>query len=582
MTSAINHLKNKFQDLSLDIVLPVYILNLVLQFGHFFPNLQEINIWDEATYVHNGVKLLTQGSLPRLIGSPLSSVFYALTTLPVQHSKDFFLLSDAIGRIILFSFIFFSAYFIACALKPYANPWVMLVLVFIVPVAATMFLFPSDILFAGFSGLAFWQMLAFYHHKQRKHLWWASVLMGLAALARAEGLILILVMLVVTMVIILPDRNWYKYILAVTLPFVVLVGGYVLGYGLATGDYNTGLAERTYNNFESGHEGIYSQTGVFIPTISARLESREAFGTPEMNDYSVFKAILRNPRVYWLRLRRMPFVLHYLAVKAYGNKFILIFIWLAIRGAVALIQQKHYPLLLMGVLWFLPWGAGVLNTFFREGYFMTPYFVIFAFSAIGLSAVIKNFDKKAERIGIIAAGSVVLIVAVLLKNTSMFYRSALFLFGLGIIYLIWRKQEGESNWRRQAWWILLAMGLIIRGSYISPELPSYGRTDMERSVYTLQEILPTESEVLAGAPANVWAARMTYYGINSYDIPEFSDAEAFLDWIQKQGIDAVYVDKYFPQVYLNFISSFADSALQEVYTTPERDIIIYLVSQGEP
>ncbi len=575
--SGLQQFKEWVKGLSLDVVIPVFVLNVVLQFSDFFPTLHEINIWDEATYIYKGYLFLTQGRLPSLIGSPLSSVFYALTMLPVQHSKDFFLLSDAIGRVLLFAFIFFSAYLIAHELKPYANPWVMLALVFIVPVAVTMYLFPSDILFAGFSGLAFWQMLVFYHCRRQKHLWRASLFMGLGALARAEGLILIGVMLIVTLVMSLPDRKWYRSMLAVLVPFVAFVGGYILVYGLATGDFNTGLSKRTYNNFESGHESIYSQENVFIPTISARLESREAFGTPEMNDYSVLKAILRNPRVYWQRVRRMPFVFFNKAVKAYGNKFILIYLWLSIRGMVALVRQKHTPLLLMGVLWFLPWGTGLLNTFFREGYFMMSYFVIFAFSAIGLSAMIRNFDKKAERISLAAGGGTVILAAVLLKNTSMLYRSVLFILGLGIVYLLWFRNRDGLDWRKHAWWVLLAIGLIIRGSYNSPEWPVYGNTDKERSVYFLQDTLPVGSKVLAGAPANIWAARMIYYGINSYDIPEFAGEQAFFDWIRAQGIDAVYVDTYFPQPYLAFLPGLIEERLQEVYATPERDIIIYLV-----
>jgi len=574
-------LKQKIQDFSLDIVVPVFFLTLILEMVHFFPNLQDINIWDEATYIYNGYLLLTTGHLPQLAGSPLSSVLYALTTLPVQHSRNFFVLSDAIGRILLFSFIFFSAYLVARELKPFANPWVMLGFVFIVPVASTMFLFPSDMLFAGFSGLAFWQMLAFYNHRKIKHLWWASALMGLGTLARAEGLILIGVMLIVALLIVFPDKKWYRYVMAVLIPFIVLVGGYILIYGAATGDFRTGLPERTYNNFESGQEGIYSQTGVFIPTISARLEAREAFGTPEENDNSVLKAISRNPRVYWQRLRRMGSVFLNMAIKAYGNKFILIYLWLSIRGIVALIRKNHFSLVLMGMLWFVPWGVGFLNTFIREGYFMMSYFVVFVFSSIGLTAIINNFGSKTERLGLVIGSLGVLLIGALLQNTSMLYRNGLFIFALGLFTILWLRGKLLSEWRVQAFWIIFAMALIMRGGYPSPELPSYGRTDVERSVYVLQDSLPVGSGVLAGAPANIWAARMTYYGINSYDIPEFINAEDFLDWMQVQGMDAVYVDQHFPQVYREYVNALIGDVLTEIYATPENDILIYQLAEGE-
>ncbi len=104
----------------------VYLLSLLLESAFFFPNLGEINIWDEANYIHSGYMLLTGGQLPQLVGSPLSSVFYALTMLPVQQSRNFFVLSDAIGRIALFTLIFVSVALIAAELKSFTNPWVMI------------------------------------------------------------------------------------------------------------------------------------------------------------------------------------------------------------------------------------------------------------------------------------------------------------------------------------------------------------------------------------------------------------------------------------------------------------------------
>ena len=572
-------IKEKFRSLSLDIVIPVFLLNLVLEANHFFPTLGEINIWDEATYIKVGYDLLTRGVWPTLVGSPLTSVMYALSLWPVAGLRDFFVLGDAAARIFLFGLIFFSTALIARELRPYASPWLMLGILFIVPVASTMFLFPSDVLFAGFSALAFWQMLAFYKDKSRRHLWWASAFMGLGMLARAEGLILIGVMLVVTLIMTLPQKGWYRNVLAVLLPFVVLVGGYVLVYGLLTGNFDTGLAERTFNNFESGHEVIYSQTGIFSPTVSARLESSEIFGTAEDNDYSVFRAISRNPQVYFRRLRLAIPVMVNFAVKAYGNKFILVFLWLGVRGFVELIRKKRLPLVVMSLGWFLPLGAGFLNTFFREGYFMMPFFVVFALVSVGLNAILKNFSKIPEKVGMVVGSLSVVAISLLAQNTSMLFRSLLFIFGLVFLVILKRHSTFNRNWLTNALWVLLALGLVIRGGYPSPELPAYGRTDLERSVYFLQDELTVDSRVLAGAPATVWAARMRYSGINSFDIPEFSDAQDFLGWMRTSNIRAVYVDRHFPETFRTLVDQLAGQGLHEGFATPERDIVIYFVSE---
>jgi hypothetical protein len=569
----------KFTDLSLDIIIPVYLLSLLLELAHFFPTLGSINVWDEASYVHSGYQLLTEGIWPVLAASPLASLLYAFTTLPVVNSPDFFVQSIAIARILLFTLIFFSTYLIARQLKPYANPWVMLALVFIVPVATTMFLFPSDILFAGFSGLAFWQMLAYYNHRKQVHLWWASALMGVGMLARAEGLLLIGVMAFVVLVISLRCKTWYRDVIAVLIPFIILVGGYVLIFGLVTGNFDPGLADRTFNNFESGHEVVYSYTGVFTPTIGARLESRQYFGTPEENNFSVFRAIRRNPEMYLTRLRKtVPGFIDF-AVKAYGNKFLLIFIWLALRGMIELIKGKHYPLALMSVFWFVPMGVGWLNTFFREGYFLMPYFVVFSLSSIGITAIIKNFDHRSEKIGLVAGGSLLILVSLLAGNTSMLYRSVLFIGGLVLIYMLRLRMHEFGRWQTHAWWLMLAMVLIIRGGYQPPMLPAYGKTDLERSVYHLQDHLPVGSHVLAGAPANIWAARMTYYGINSYDIPLFEDAESFLEWVQVQDIRAIFVDEHFPEFFVNLVNALDDDGLEERFASSNRAIRVYFVDE---
>ena len=41
----------------------------------------------------------------------------------------------------------------------------------------------------------------------------------------------------------------------------------------------------------------------------------------------------------------------------------------------------------------------------------------------------------------------------------------------------------------------------------------------------------------------------------------------------------MYVDRYFPAGYKDFVMSLIDEGLQEVYATPERDILIFSVSE---
>ena len=574
-------IKDTSSDLPLSIIIPVFIFSFLLEMGHFFPNLTQMNVWDEASYIQFGYNLLVEGKLITLADSPLSSFFYAITLIPVINSPDFFVLSNAIARITYFKLVFVSVYLIASELKNFANPWIMLGLVLVVPVATTMYQFPSDVLFAGLAGLAFWQILAFYNRRKEKHIWWASFFLGFATLARVEGLILFIGMVIFLIIIIKPFIRWYRIIKAVLIPFLILVGGYIILYGLITGSVELGLAGRTFYNFESGHEVIYSNTGIFNPTVSSRLESREAFGTPEENNNSVFRAISRNPSVYSQRLRRfVPSFINY-AIKAYGNKFVLLFIWLSIRGVVYLLQNKHLPLALLGILWFAPLAVAFRNTFIREGYFMMPFFIVFVFTSIGLTAIINNFNNNKERIGLVVAGTIIIFIGLITNNSSMLYRSTLFLIGFGIIFTLYIRSNDISQWQQKAYWILLVVVLIMRGSYTSPKLPEYGNTDTEKAVYFLQENFPIGSGILSGAPANVWAARMKNYGINSTVIPDFEDENEFLVWLQVQKIKAIFVDQHFPNHHRKLVESLLGNGLYEKFSSTSGIVSIVSVLENE-
>ena len=62
-----------------------FLLNIFLISASFFPNLAEINAWDEAAYV-NGGRMLLLGELPGFSGNPLVALLYALTYLPYADS----------------------------------------------------------------------------------------------------------------------------------------------------------------------------------------------------------------------------------------------------------------------------------------------------------------------------------------------------------------------------------------------------------------------------------------------------------------------------------------------------------------
>ncbi len=235
----------------------LFAVNIFLISPALFPAASDINPWDEAAYINSGRMLLDKGMWPNFANSPLVSLFYALTYLPFRHSSYWMVQACSLGRILLFSLLWLSLYLGAKQLTRYLQPLVVMGIFLVTPLAVDMLHFPSDPLFAGLAGLSFWQLLSYLNHRSTRHLWLASAFMGLAALARNDGLILFILLVILVLILSIRTSKRWIALAAVLLPFCLLVGGYDLFYGLRYGDFSLGTMQRTYENFETGHGIIY-------------------------------------------------------------------------------------------------------------------------------------------------------------------------------------------------------------------------------------------------------------------------------------------------------------------------------------
>ena len=380
-------------DRTVSISLLAFLVNFYLVSASFFPNLSEINAWDEATYVNAG-RLLLEGQWPQLSNSPLGAIFYALAYLPYANTPLWLVHSVALGRVALFALLWLGAMTVAWQLKDYASPLIMAGLLFVTRIPVSILSFPSDPLLVSFAALGFGQLLAFYHTKRVRRLWLASVFVGLAALARNDGLILGVALVAVTLLLVLPDRRVWKPLLASVAPFLVLVGGYVLFYGLRTGNFEIGTMDRTYDNFEAGHQTIYAGEGEINPVLEAKLEARRVFGTAEENNNSVFRAILRNPSVYIQRVVNESRGLPGKVLDAYGIRIAVPILLFGALGLLELLKRKRYRLAVLFPLWAAPLLSGFVITIFREGHLQFPFYLAYALAAIGIAAAMANFASR--------------------------------------------------------------------------------------------------------------------------------------------------------------------------------------------
>ena len=120
-----------------------FLLNVFLVSASFFPNLAEINAWDEAGYVNSG-RLLLQGELPTFSNNPLVSLFYALTYLPFVNTPLWLVHSTSLGRILLFGLVWIGAYAVARQLSKFAHPLIMVGFLFVSGISVSILVFPSD------------------------------------------------------------------------------------------------------------------------------------------------------------------------------------------------------------------------------------------------------------------------------------------------------------------------------------------------------------------------------------------------------------------------------------------------------
>jgi hypothetical protein len=522
------------------VAITLFLINFFLVFAIFFPNLSDINPWDEASYFRGGQLLMEGGPFPSLGGNPLTLIFFGITYLPFRASPYWMVQSISLARILLFTLLWLGTYRVARELSDFSPAVIALGIFLVTPLAIEMLRFPSDPLFAGLAALSLGQLLKYERSNRRSHLTYASIFMGLAALARNDGLVLFGIFAFLVLILSLRRKDVWRSLLNALAPFFLLVGGYVLIYGLVTGNFKLGTMERTYENFESGQQAVFSGEGDFSPVIGSRQEAQRLFGTAEENHYSVFRAISRNPKAYLQRLTTVVKGLPQLILRAYGIRFAFILFLLAARGVFELARRKEGMLILILILWPAHLLTGFVITLFRTGHLQFPFYVVFALASIGLFAVLSHLRSRLEIGWISLILLVTCVYSVIDNKLAIFYGAAILLLGLWIIYIFLIQKEQSVH--ASMLLILLCGGIIIRGEFPSPKIRVLGSDPEEQIVNFMLETFPSDASIAAGAPGVVWAAKLRCAVLASGDVPQERTSQEFLQWLKDQGVEGIYVD----------------------------------------
>jgi hypothetical protein len=521
------------------IVLLVFLIQVLFSLYRFFPTVRDINLWDESVYINTG-RLFAAGTLTSFERNPLIGLLYALTYLPFRNSPYWLMQSAALGRAILFGLMWWSAFLIARRFGKHFQPLIFVGLLFCTTVLTDTLDNPSDALFAAASGFAFWKLMTFHETRQVKDIAWASFFLGLAALSRNDGLVLFVIFLLISLMFLRASEHKWKHLLATALPFLLLVGGYLALYRLVTGTLVLGTAERSYVAFQQGQIQVYQEDPSCKQGLvhCAVMEAQRLYGTSQENNNSILKAILRNPGAFLQRVLHTIRILPEMIYSAYGKRGAYLLFLLGLLGIYELARQKQYGLLGILLGWLAYLGVYFV-TFFRIGYLQTPYFIPLTLAAIGVQALISSLADQRQRL-IWTAVLLTLTLVGLLRSLNYLYFDTIILLGMIWIGYLASRQLPASSYVNVAL-IFLAGGLIVRGSYNPPQIQTWGRIPEERAVLVMQQRLPENSLVAAGAPGPAYAARMDFYGLADIDASTTTVEELHAKLLDL-GVKAIYVD----------------------------------------
>ena len=260
----------------------------------------------------------------------------------------------------------------------------------------------SDLLFIGMSALGLSRLLTWLSHRSLRHLVWGSAFVGLAALTRPDGLVLLASFVVMALATVaweaktLRPPGWRKLLAASLLPGLLFAGGYLAIYGTDTGVWRTGVGSRTYQAFEQGHGVVFRERYSGGNAMVAGYDDvRAQFGTRADNDGSVIRAIARNPAGFAERIAHSVADFPATVGRALGGPLAVAFLLLAARGALALLRSRGRWTLLVFLGWHLHM-ASYFVTFWRPGYVRFAFVALALLAGCGTAAIMRNWRDWKE------------------------------------------------------------------------------------------------------------------------------------------------------------------------------------------
>ena len=224
--------------------------------------------------------------------------------------------------------------------------------------------------------------------------------MGLAALARVDALAWIAAFTSISIAIGFRTYSIGQITLVAIVPAVGFVAGFVAISRIDSGSFDDSigsLAPKLYQAFEQNQSVLTGGNDE-----AAYRQARKLFGTPDDNQGSVFRAILKNPSAFWLRIVTNSKNLPNLYLSAFDKRVGPMLLIFAGLGIVALIRRGAYGMLVISMIWALP--SAHYSGFLSRHVLATVTYLPIVFASIGLTYAFRRDLPRSELTAYILAG----------------------------------------------------------------------------------------------------------------------------------------------------------------------------------
>ncbi len=528
-------------------LLLILIINIILVSPRFMVSFDEINAFDEAKYIDSG-RSLTLLEVRDISWAPLVALLYAPMHLVLRSNPDWFMLEAWVGRLVMYALIWMSTLFLASRLRKFAHPFITAGVLFTTVAIFPIFENQSDVLFIIISASALAVIYSILKNNRLRDIRIASVLLGLAVLARFEAILTLCAVALFILLLEWKRLPRLKVVASVLLPAIGVLLCYLVLYWSSIGRIKLEVGAKAWTAFEN-NQPILMEGSAPILTEGAGSgsseETQRIFGTREENQGSVIKAISRNPFAFAQRVLINILHLPEYFLVFFGKRQGPIILLLALVGLQKLLREREFPFLMAIALWSIP---AVISLGFLSRHFipqMTPILLIF--SALGLAAIYDISPRSIRKTAFLII--LILFMIYALVDTKPAFLVAGFVFGAAtlLILVLDIAAKPDQLGITTSFMFILAAGIILRGPYRFPDMPRIGESPREQVVHYLQESFPKGSKIFSRVPLTVLAAEMIDVHSRDIDIgTNIQSGEDLAAALQAEDINAIILDPIYP------------------------------------